>query len=265
MKALNIFKDLVAFLTIIPSTKEESFIKTSARYMFLFPIIGGIIGLFAAAYFQFCTIILSLFTPILQMLLGAIESIFARIFSAGATLSFLLVLTGLQHFDGLVDLGNALGFKKLEERRFAAHAWIVTYRGAFLAVFVEFLAFLGIFLIDPNLVFKALICAEVSAKLAMFTMAWFGKPAYGGLGELFVKLNKGNKLIALSYLISFFIILPLAGFSGIIFLLISFFAGFILEKLSERVFGGTSGDVLGATNELVRAICLLAVAGGVIA
>jgi adenosylcobinamide-GDP ribazoletransferase len=148
MKALSVFKDLVAFLTIIPSTKEESFIKTSARYMF---------------------------------------------------------------------------------------------------------------------VLKAFICAEVSAKLAMFTMAWFGKPAYGGLGELFVKLNKGNKLIALSYLISFFIILPLAGFSSIAFLLISFFAGFILEKLSERVFGGTSGDVLGATNELVRAICLLAVAGGVIA
>ncbi len=265
MKALKVFKDLVAFLTIIPSTKEESFIKTSAKYMFLFPIIGGIIGLFAAAYFQFCAIIFSLFTPILQMFFGSMRSIYIRIFTSGATLSFLLVLTGLQHFDGLVDLGNALGFKKLEERRFAAHAWIVTYKGALLAVFVEFLAFLGIFLIDPNLVFKALICAEVSAKLAMFTMAWFGKPAYSGLGEMFVKLNKRSRLIFLSYAISFLIILPLTGFSGIIFLLISFFAGFFLEKLSEKIFGGTSGDVLGATNELVRAICLLVVAGGVVA
>lgn len=264
MKALNVFKDLLAFLTIIPLTKEESFVKTSAKYMFLFPLVGGIIGLFAAAYFQFCTSLLSLFMPILQRLLGATGSIFARIFSSGATLSFLLVLTGLQHFDGLVDLGNALGFKKLEERRFAAHAWIVTYRGAFLAAFVEFLAFLGIFLTDLSLVFKALICAEVSAKLAMFTMAWFGKPAYGGLGELFVKLNRGSKLIILSYAISFFIIFPLFGFSSIIFLLTSFSAGFSLEKLSERIFGGTSGDVLGATNELVRAICLLVVAGGIL-
>lgn len=265
MKAVKIFKDLSAFLTIIPLTKDESFAETSAKYMFLFPLIGGVIGLFAAFYFQLCMVLLSLLKPLLQMLFGSLEGLIVRIFSSGATLSFLLVLTGLQHFDGLVDLGNAFGFKNLEEKRFAAHAWIVTYKGAFLAVFVEFLAFLGIFLLDSGVVFKALICAEVSAKLAMVSLALVGKPAYGGLGALFVKFNKGNKLGVLSYIISFLILFPLFGFLCLPFLLISFIAGFLMEKLSERVFGGTSGDVLGAANEVVRSICLLLIAGLVVA
>lgn len=262
MNPLKVFKDLAAFLTIIPLTKEESFIETSARYMFLFPIVGGVIGLLAAAYFQLCIKLLSFLTPILQTFLGPFGDIFAKIFSAGATLSFLLVLTGLQHFDGLVDLGNALSFKSLDERRFAAHAWIVTFKGAFLAVFVELLAFLGIFLMNNAVVFGALICAETLAKLAMVELAFIGKPAYGGLGALFVKLNRGNKLVALSFIISFLIIFPFFGFASLIFLLISFLAAFFLEKLSEKVFGGTSGDVLGAANELVRAICLLTIACG---
>ncbi|MBX5320484.1 MAG: adenosylcobinamide-GDP ribazoletransferase [Candidatus Bathyarchaeota archaeon] len=264
MKALKIFKDLVAFLTIIPLTKDESFAETSARYMFLFPVVGGVIGLFTAVYFQLCIALFSLISPILKTLLGSLEGLFVKVFSSGATLSFLLVLTGLQHFDGLVDLGNAFGFKSLEERRFAAHAWIVTYKGAFLAVLVEFLAFMGIFLLDVEVVFRALICAEVSAKLAMVSLTLVGKPAYGGLGALFVQLNRGNKLVALSYIISFLILFPLFGFSCLLFLLVSFLAGFFMEKLSERVFGGASGDTLGATNEIVRAICLLLIASGVV-
>ncbi|MEM2280864.1 MAG: adenosylcobinamide-GDP ribazoletransferase [Candidatus Bathyarchaeia archaeon] len=263
MGVLKVFKDLIALLTVIPSAEDESYLENSARHMFLFPLMGGIIGLLAAAYFQLCTFLLSLLTPVLQMVLGAVENMFVRIFSAGATLSFLLVLTGLQHFDGLIDLGNVFGIKDVEKRRFVAHAWVVTYKGALLAIFVEFLAFLGIFLMDVNLALKALICAEVSAKLAMFTLAWFGKPAYSGLGALFVKFNKGRKSIILSYIIAFLIIFPLFGVLSVVFLLTSLLAGFSLEKLSEKTFGGTSGDVLGATNELVRAVCLLMVAGGV--
>lgn len=264
MKALKIFKDLVAFLTIIPSTKDESFVETSAKYMFLFPLMGGVIGLFTAVYFQLCIIVFSLLAPILQTFLGSLEGLFVKAYSSGATLSFLLVLTGLQHFDGLVDLGNALGFKSLEERKFMARAWVVTYKGAFLAVFVEFLAFIGIFLLDTRVIVKALICAEVSAKLAMVSLALVGKPAYRGLGALFVALNRGNKLGILSYILSFLILFPLFGFLCLLFLLISFLAGFFMEKFSERVFGGTSGDTLGATNEIVRAICLLLIASGVV-
>ncbi len=260
MKAVRVFKDLVSFLTVIPLAKDESFLEAAARYMFLFPLVGGIIGLIVAAYFHLSVYLFSFVFSFVNIFLTNLEGLLVKIFSAGCTLSFLLVLTGLQHFDGLVDLGNVLGLKNLEERKLVAHAWIVTYKGAFLAVFVEFLTFLGIFLSNLNVVLKALICSEVSAKLAMVTVAWVGKPAPKGLGALFAKINSRRKLNFAAYIISIFLIFPLIGWSSLILILLSFSLGFFMEIVSERTFGGVSGDILGATNEITRAICLLLIA-----
>ncbi|MEM2953528.1 MAG: adenosylcobinamide-GDP ribazoletransferase [Candidatus Bathyarchaeia archaeon] len=257
MKAVRIFKDLVSFLTIIPLAKDESFLEASARYMFLFPLVGGIIGLLAAAYFHLSFYLFSFVFSFVDIFFTELEGLLVKIFSAGCTLSFLLVLTGLQHFDGLVDFGNVLGLKNLEERELIAHAWVVTYKGAFLAVFVELLTFLGIFLSNLNIVFKALICSEVSAKLAMVTVAWVGKPTPKGLGALFAKINSRRKLNFAAYLISVCIIFPLLGWLSLILILLSFSLGFFMGLVSERTFGGVSGDVLGATNEITRAICIL--------
>ena len=68
------------------------------------------------------------------------------------TLAFLFVLTGLQHLDGLVDVGNALGIRKasVEERIKIAHAWVVTRPGAFMAIIVSFCALVFIFLTKPD-------------------------------------------------------------------------------------------------------------------
>ncbi|MGB9854746.1 MAG: adenosylcobinamide-GDP ribazoletransferase, partial [Candidatus Bathyarchaeales archaeon] len=97
MNAVRIFKDLLSFLTTIPLAKDENFLETSARYMFLFPLVGGIIGLFASAYFYLCVYILSFIFSFLNSFFTIPESFFVRVFSSGITLSFLLVLTGLQH------------------------------------------------------------------------------------------------------------------------------------------------------------------------
>jgi cobalamin synthase len=126
----------------------EEFVTTSAEFMFLFPLMGGLIGLFAAAYFHLCLFFVSNVLTFLNSFFQLPVGYLARFALAIMTLSFLLVLTGLQHFDGLVDLGNAIGLRKLEERREAAHAWIVTYKGALLAVFIEFLAFVGLFFLE---------------------------------------------------------------------------------------------------------------------
>ena len=46
--AIKTFRDLLSFLTIIPIGSGEDFVAISAEYMFLFPLMGGLIGLFAA-------------------------------------------------------------------------------------------------------------------------------------------------------------------------------------------------------------------------
>ncbi len=134
----------MSFLTIIPLGKTEDFVLTSAEYIFLFPVVGAFIGLLGAAYFLGCGFLVSYLLALSQF--GSSDScgFLLRLVPAVMTLAFLLVLTGLQHFDGLVDLGNAIGLSGVEERQAAAHAWIVTYKGAFLAISVEFLAFLGL-------------------------------------------------------------------------------------------------------------------------
>ena len=51
------------------------------------------------------------------------------------------------------------------------------------------------------------------------------------------------------------------GFVGVGLVLVSIPVAFVMEKVAENVFGGVSGDVIGATNEIARAITLILTAG----
>jgi adenosylcobinamide-GDP ribazoletransferase len=267
MKAIKTFRDLLSFLTIIPLGKTEDFIETSAEAMFLFPLIGAFIGLLGAAYFLACNFLLSYLLVLINNVIPYVPTEFlSKLVPAVMTLAFLLVLTGLQHFDGLVDLGNAVGLDNAEERRAAAHAWTVTYKGAFLAIFVEVLAVLGLFFLNWDFAFKAIIASEVAAKLAMVTIARFGKPTHKGLGSRFLSKARQKRTIV-AYLLAILIVCPLFGFKSLdvilsvgIFL-VSLLLGVLMDTVAKSVFGGVSGDVIGATNEIVRAATLVFAAG----
>lgn len=260
MDAIKAFRDLLAFLTIIPVGTGGDFVATSAEYMFLFPLIGGLIGLFAAAYFQAAFFIISGLLGFVNSILQMPVELLLRFALAVMTLAFLLVLTGLQHFDGLVDLGNAIGLRRLEERREAAHAWIVTYKGALLAIFVEFLAFIGLFFLNPSIAFPAIISAEVAAKLAMVTIVSVGQSTGKGLGARFLEKAK-TKRNAIAYVISILIVVPLLGWTGLFVIAASVLTGLLMERVAKSVFGGVSGDMIGATNETPRAVALVVLAG----
>jgi cobalamin synthase len=52
MNAIKTFRDLLSFLTIlIVVGGKENFVLTSAEHVYLFPLIGGFIGLLGAFYF----------------------------------------------------------------------------------------------------------------------------------------------------------------------------------------------------------------------
>ena len=267
MEAIKTFRDLLSFLTVIPLGNNEDFVETSARAIFLFPLIGGFIGLLGAVYFLLSTFLTSnLLSFVNSMILWVPGNFLLELIPAITTLAFLLVLTGLQHFDGLVDLGNAIGLSNAEERRAAAHIWIVTYKGALLAFFIEFVAFLGLLLANDDFAFKAIIAAEVAAKLAMVTIARFGTPTHKGLGSRFLSKAK-QKRTFLAYFIAVFIVFPIFGFTqiGLILstgvILLSIALGFFMKYIGQLVFGGVSGDMIGATNEVIRASTLVFVAG----
>ncbi|TRO50313.1 adenosylcobinamide-GDP ribazoletransferase [Candidatus Bathyarchaeota archaeon] len=260
MKAIKTFRDLLAFLTIIPLGKTDDFVVTSAEAIFLFPLIGGFIGLLGAAYFMGCSFLMSNILGFFDSLIQIPVEFLLRFLPAIMTLAFLLVLTGLQHFDGLVDLGNAIGLGNVKERREAAHAWTVSHKGAFLAIFIEFLAVLGLFLVDANSAFGVIIAAEVAAKLGMVTIVWSGKPTHTGLGSIFLGMAKRNRNIV-AYFLAVLIVYPLLGLTGIWVIFLSVFVGMVMERVAQSVFGGVSGDSIGAANEVARAATLIALAG----
>jgi len=268
VKAIKTFRDLLSFLTIIPVGGKEDFIFSTAEHLYLFPLIGAFIGLLGSVYFVGSSYIIGFLLGLVNLVIAVPTGFLLKLAVAAMTVAFLLVLTGLQHFDGLIDLGNAFGLRNLHDRKMVAHAWTVTYWGALLAIIVEFAAFVGLFFINPLFAFGAIIAAEVSAKLAMVTIVWVGKPTHKGLGSIFLAKAK-KKLNIIAYALSVLIVYPffafghsaLLGLVGVGLVLISIPVALVMEKISESIFGGVSGDTIGATNEVARAVTLILIAG----
>jgi adenosylcobinamide-GDP ribazoletransferase len=256
----------MTFLTSIPLRMGEDFLELSARFMFLFPVIGAVIGFFAGIYSFFTNYFLSLFFGFFDATFfsGSQTTFFVYLTKGSAsvmTLSFLLVLTGLQHTDGLIDVGNASGIRKaaVEERIEIAHAWIVTRSGALLALFISFSTLLIIFLAKPEAIIQFLIVAEVSAKLAMVTCAWQGTSLQRGKGSIFIgSMKDRHNLYLMSLAASLMISAMLLGLKGTLAVTSGIAVSGLFIVLSKRVFGGATGDIFGATNEIPRMIALFA-------
>ena len=273
VKTIKTFRDLLSFLTIIPLGGKEDFIFTTAENMWLFPLIGGFIGLLGAAYFVGSSVIVGFLLGLANNFVALPVGLLGTLIPAAMTIAFLSVITGLQHFDGLIDLGNAVSLRNVHDRNMKAHVWTVTYAGAVLAMVVEFLALAGLFLtnwltvnITTNLllVFSVIFLAEVSAKLSMVTIVWVGKPSHKGLGSIFLakakkKLNFAAYLMSplIIYPIFYFSGYPIAGLAAIALVFASIPVAYVMNKVSNSVFGGVSGDMIGATNEVARAIALV--------
>ena len=98
----------------------------------------------------------------------------------------------------------------------------------------------------------------------MVTIVWVGKPTHKGLGSIFLQKGK-TKLNIIAYILSVLIVFLLFAFTGKAYLgliavalvLVSVPVAFVMEKVAENVFGGVSGDVIGATNEVARAVTLI--------
>ena len=133
VKAIKTFRDLLSFLTIIPVGGREDFIFDAAEHMYLFPIIGAFIGLLTGAYYLGASIIVHFLLGLVNTIVALPVDLLSKLAVAAMTVAFILVLTGLQHFDGLIDLGNAFGLRNLHDRKMVAHAWTVTYSGALLS------------------------------------------------------------------------------------------------------------------------------------
>lgn len=231
-------KCALGFLTILPVNGAYS-LRETAQSAWLFPLVGLLLGLTAGLVGQ-------LLSTVLPWSVASAASLLA-----------LLLLTGFHHLDGLLDLGDALIVRGgAAQRQKVMHSPGIG-AGAFgLGAMVLILTYLA--LSESQSLILSLALAEASGKFSMLLAAFFGGPAWRGMGYDFIMVLKKEKRILLMGFVLFVLLAgPLAKAEMPFLLLTVFIFPFLMARFSRALVGGVSGDVLGATNELTRLLVLV--------
>jgi adenosylcobinamide-GDP ribazoletransferase len=242
LASLKPIQSVLAFLTILPVGKQNQDIYFVAKNMYLFPVaglvIGSIIGAMALGTSNFLHPLLTGF-----LITGA-----------------LVILTGVHHTDALADFADGLmakGSKEIKHKAMldpavgsAGVATLVMYFAGMIIVFnIGFGSNLAIF--------TSIITAEVIAKYVMVLLANRGISAWEGFSSPFIAAMKDRYKMVAATGIMVAIVWFASSYVGFIALIISLILAQLLRYVSSKSFGGISGDVLGASNEITRLSSLI--------
>lgn len=237
---LRALRGALGFLTRLPLGHDERAWEAFRRTPAAFPLAGYFVGALLA----------------LPFLLPAPDSTVAAVF-----LVTIYLVTGINHADGVADLGDAAAVHGNREKRREVMRDTTTGVGAILALGIVLLgvalAGLSLAALPLATAIGIVIAAEVGAKFGMALLVCLGEPAHEGMGSGFVSESNalaGPLLAALPAAV--FSVPTLAAVAG------ATLAAAAVGQWATRRLGGVSGDVLGAANEIGRVLALHA---GVIA
>jgi len=254
-------RSCLGFLTTIPVGISMEGLAALGKRLYLFPVIGAVIGL----------------------LIGGISYLFGSVLPPEAAsvmiIASLYYLTGINHLDGLSDFGDGFVAHGSREKKIGAMRDVSLGIGG--VVFCV-IAVLGLFAAVSGMLERdsvgvgyqflaVMIAAEVSAKQAMLTISAFGKSIHPGLGSIMID-ETGFREFAIGLIFSAAVcVLVFAGVGGgvhvgagaglpvlgVAMLGSAIALSLVVLRIANRNFGGISGDVIGATNEIARLGALL--------
>ena len=242
MAFLKPIGSVLAFLTILPVGKQNYDIYYVAKNMYLFPVAGLVIGTIIGA------MALGISNFLHPLLIGFLVT--------GA----LMIITGVHHTDALADLADGLMAKGGKEAKHKAMldpavgsagvAVLVMYIAGMIIVFnIGFASTLAIF--------TSVITAEVIAKYVMVLLANRGLSAWEGFSSPFIVAMKDRRKMLAATGIMVAIVGFASSYAGFAALVISLILAELMKYISRKSFGGISGDVLGASNEITRLSSLI--------
>lgn len=169
---------------------------------------------------------------------------------------WLYLITGINHADGLADLGDALVIHGDASERRAIMKDTTVGVGAVLSLslVVLGLGLAGLALASGTLTMVLLaVTAEVGAKLGMAMVACFGTATHDGLGsELTTQARPRSLVLPVIVTLPAGVLTPAAAITlGAALLAALFVFWWARTRLS-----GVNGDVFGASNEIARVIAL---------
>lgn len=239
----------IGFLSRIPvgSTHAswEAFEKTPVAFPIAGYVIGSVIG----------------FVVALTVARGFPDGTIAIV-----GLGTVYVVTGINHLDGLLDLGDAAIVHGNSDDRLEVLKDTTVGVGGVAAAGISLtglaLGFLVLARTDIWTVFGVVLAAEVGAKLTMAGIACVGSARHEGMGATFIAGNNPKALLApilvsapvlgLGYIFpvnsgQLIVVGSIAGaFFG------SIIGGSLLAYWANGLLDGINGDVFGAANELAR-------------
>jgi adenosylcobinamide-GDP ribazoletransferase len=239
------FKNVFAFLTIIPVGMDQDGLLEASNYMPLFPVVGGLIGFIAGISVW----MIEAFLP--SQVVGFLG------------VGMLLLITGAHHTDGLLDLGDALmSHGSREDKIRILHDLQLGTGGLVCGLVVLGTTALAIAGLNRNVVLQGVIASEAAAKFSMVFLAAFGKSAHRGLNTYFVeamhyRLRPARLLTACALLLA--VVLLCLRIVGFLVAAASVLMAGLLLGISANQFGGITGDIMGASNDFARMISLLTI------
>ncbi|MDF0680374.1 MAG: adenosylcobinamide-GDP ribazoletransferase [Candidatus Nitrosocosmicus sp.] len=240
--------EIISFLTIIPIGRfgKSDSLDDISKKMFLFPFMGLLIGLLTIP-----VILISLY-------------LFNQFVSAFIVTIFIIVLTGIHHTDALADFADGIMVRGNKEKKYnvmhdprIGAAGTVAISGYVIGMVI---AISSITSLDRLMV--AIILSEIMSKYSMVLQSHYCESAWDGYSSLFTKNMKSKKKMAIATIITIVLIVLIVLISnmsviGLQIFIVGIICAFIVIYISKKNFGGITGDVMGATNELVRLCSLL--------
>lgn len=229
----------LGFLSRVPVGHDERAWDAFRTTPVAFPLSGYLIG---------GLLVFPLFLPVPQFVV------------ATAFLVWLYTVTGINHLDGVADLGDALVVHGDAERRRKVLKDTTVGVGALFAVCFVLLGTwsAGAELAElPVRAVALVVAAEVSAKLAVTTIVCLGTATHEGLGSALTSTSSSLDLCFPTLLAIPAGALTWPDPAAAVTLLAGAVTGYLCLWWGTHQLGGVSGDLMGASNELARLIALL--------
>ncbi len=244
LDALDAIKGLIAFMTRIPVGHFKSGFEEISKYLTFIVIIGLFIGFIGAIcsypFFYF---------GINSEVVGVI------------VLFIMLYIQGFHHVDGLGDYGDAWMVMGNAKRKLEVMKDKYMGVGAFVFIFfIELMSITsinyiyGLFNSNFIMFLKIVVLIESCSRLSLLSCACCGIPSKDGTGRYFAKNNSEYQLF-IGYMfvliVSFLMEIPKIG---VLLSTLAVFLGMFIAWVSNKNLKCITGDILGASCEIARAV-----------